>query len=78
MLNFTPIPRERYRIGVPGTGRYSLLMSTDDRRYGGSGIGARSTIEVEDTPFHGYPQSVALHLPPLGALVIAPEDAAVA
>ena len=76
VLNFTPIPRERYRIGVPGTGSYSLLMSTDDIQYGGSGFGAVSTVQVETTPFHGYAQSVALHLPPLGALVIAPEDAA--
>jgi hypothetical protein len=38
----------------------------------------RPAIEVEDTPFHGYPQSVALQLPPLGALVLAPEDTVVA
>jgi len=78
VLNFTPIVREQYRIGVPGTGRYSLLMSTDDSRYSGSGVGMHPMIDVEDTPFHGYPQSVALQLPPLGALVLALEDAAVA
>jgi 1,4-alpha-glucan branching enzyme len=78
VLNFTPIPREQYRIGVPSAGRYSLVMSTDDGRYGGSGVGMRPTIDVEDTPFHGYPQSVALQLPPLGALVLVPEEAAVA
>ncbi len=38
----------------------------------------RPTIEVEATPFHGYPQSVALQLPPLGALVLALEETAVA
>jgi 1,4-alpha-glucan branching enzyme len=78
VLNFLPVPREQYRIGVPTTGRYSLVMSTDDTRYGGSGLGMRPTIEVQDTPFHGYPQSVALQLPPLGALVLALEDSAVA
>ena len=78
VLNFLPIPREQYRIGVPSTGRYSLLMSTDDTRYGGSGLGMRPTIEVENTPFHGYPQSVALQLPPLGALVLTLEESAVA
>jgi 1,4-alpha-glucan branching enzyme len=78
VLNFTPIPREHYRIGVPSPGRYSLLMSTDDGRYGGSGVGMRPTIDVEGTPFHGYPQSVALQIPPLGAVVLAPEEAAVA
>ena len=78
VLNFLPIPREQYRIGVPSTGRYTLLMSTDDSRYAGSGLGMRPTIEVESTPFHGYPQSVALQLPPLGALVLTLEDSAVA
>ncbi len=53
-------------------------MSTDDSRYGGSGLGMRPTIAVEETPFHGYPQSVALQVPPLGALVLALEDSAVA
>ena len=77
VLNFTPIAREHYRIGVPSTGRYALVMSTDDTRYGGSGLGMHPVIEVENTPFHGYPQSVALQLPPLGALVLALEDAAV-
>ncbi len=76
-LNFTPIPREHYRIGVPSAGRYTVLMSTDDSRYGGSGLGMRPMIDAEDTPFHGYPQSVALQLPPLGALVLALEDDAV-
>ena len=74
-LNFTPLPREQYRIGVPAAGRYALLMSTDDRRYGGSGIGMHPTVDAESTPFHGYAQSVALQLPPLGALVLALEDA---
>ncbi|MGQ0713942.1 MAG: 1,4-alpha-glucan branching protein GlgB [Gemmatimonadaceae bacterium] len=73
VMNFTPIPHEQYRIGVPSPGRYKLLMSTDNGRYGGSGIGMQPVIDVEGTPFHGYPQSVALHLPPLGALVLAPE-----
>jgi 1,4-alpha-glucan branching enzyme len=78
VLNFTPMPREQYRIGVPSTSRYSLLMSTDDSRFGGSGVGMRPTIDVENTPFHGYSQSVALQLPPLGAVVLAPEDTTVA
>ena len=77
VLNFTPLPREQYRIGVPSTGRYALLMSTDDSRYGGSGLGMRPTVDAEPTPFHGYPQSVALQLPPLGALVLTLEDASI-
>jgi 1,4-alpha-glucan branching enzyme len=75
-LNFTPVPHEQYRIGVPSAGRYKLLMSTDNGRYGGSGVGMTPMVDVEATPFHGYPQSVALHLPPLGAVMLAPEESA--
>jgi 1,4-alpha-glucan branching enzyme len=51
-------------------------MSTDNGRYGGSGVGMTPMVDVEATPFHGYPQSVALHLPPLGAVMLAPEESA--
>ncbi len=70
ILNLTPIPRERYRVGVPKPGRYELLLSTDDRAWGGSGHGAFSAVEADASPFHGQPNSVELTLPPLGALIL--------
>ncbi|HEX4684279.1 MAG TPA: 1,4-alpha-glucan branching protein GlgB, partial [Gemmatimonadaceae bacterium] len=39
ILNLTPVPRERYRIGVPSNGRYRRLLSSDDQEWGGSGFG---------------------------------------
>ncbi|MDB4877535.1 MAG: 1,4-alpha-glucan-branching enzyme [Gemmatimonadetes bacterium] len=71
-LNLTPLPRERYRIGVPASGRYERLLSTDDPEWGGSGFGRFESVESEPSPFHGYPQSVEVTLPPLSALVLAP------
>nr|WP_025412800.1 1,4-alpha-glucan branching protein GlgB [Gemmatirosa kalamazoonensis] len=75
VLNLTPVPRERYRIGVPGTHAYRLALSSDDARFGGSGYGQRDRLEVQAVPFHGHEHSVELTLPPLGALVLLPEDA---
>jgi 1,4-alpha-glucan branching enzyme len=75
MLNLTPVPRERYRIGVPAAGRYEKLISSDDVQWGGSGHGALDMVESDPTPFHGYPQSIEVTLPPLGALVLAPARA---
>ena len=72
VLNLTPLPREFYRVGVPGTGTYVKLLSTDDLDWGGSGYGAFESLQSEPSPFHGYPQSVSLTLPPLGAVVIGP------
>jgi 1,4-alpha-glucan branching enzyme len=73
-LNLTPTPRERYRIGVPGVAgtRYVKLISSDDQAWGGSGVGAVDEVTVEPVSLHGYPQSIELTLPPLGALVLRP------
>ena len=73
VLNLTPVPREEYRIGAPAAGTYVQLMSTDDAAYGGSGYHTRSRVETENAPMHGYQQSMRLTLPPLGAVVLAPE-----
>jgi 1,4-alpha-glucan branching enzyme len=73
VLNLTPLPREQYRVGVPESGTYQKLLSSDDRAWGGSGYGEFETLTTEPSAFHGYPQSVALTLPPLGAVVIAPK-----
>jgi 1,4-alpha-glucan branching enzyme len=70
ILNFTPVPREHYRIGAPQAGRWRLALSSDDRRYGGSGFATFAEAETEPVPMHGHPQSFRLHLPPLGALVL--------
>ena len=70
ILNLTPMPRERYRIGVPRWGSYTKLLSSDDAEWGGNGFGAFDSVSAEATPFHGYQQSVELPLPPLGAVVL--------
>ena len=72
VLNLTPVPRQHYRVGVPDSGTYVKLLSTDDHEWGGSGYGGFGTVQAEASPFHGYPQSVTLTLPPLGAIVIGP------
>ena len=56
----------------PDSGAYVKLISSDDHEWGGSGYGAFDVLDTQPSPFHGYPQSVALTLPPLGAVVIGP------
>jgi len=71
-LNMTPEPRANYRLGVPSEGEYDVLISSDSVRFGGSGYGQEGVLHTDPSPFHGYPQSLSLNLPPLGALVLAP------
>ncbi|HET7564776.1 MAG TPA: 1,4-alpha-glucan branching protein GlgB [Gemmatimonadaceae bacterium] len=72
ILNMTPVPRENYRIGAPRAGTYVRIFSSDDRRYGGSEVTTAPRVATDPVPMHGYPQSMSLTLPPLGALVLGP------
>jgi 1,4-alpha-glucan branching enzyme len=73
VFNFTPVPRGPYRIGVPHAGRYREAINTDSTVYGGSGVGNAGGADAELVPVHGFAQSLALVLPPLGCLILLPE-----
>lgn len=66
--NFTPVPRENYRVGVPKTTQLKLLFNSDDAKYAGSGKG-KKTIKPSKTKWNGFDQSVLMTLPPLGVVV---------
>ena len=68
--NFTPIPRENYRIGVPLAGVWSELLNSDAEVYGGSGVGNMGAAESTPIPSHGHYHSLNLSLPPLGVIVL--------
>ncbi len=74
VMNLTPTPHENYRIGAPAGGAYHELLSSDDPRFGGSRFESSPRIESEPVPSHGRGHSLVLRLPPLGVLVLAPED----
>ncbi len=76
VLNLTPVPRENYRIGVPEAGELFLWLSTDEQRFGGSGVSALRRAASEPVPYHGLAQSVCLTLPPLAALVLGTREPA--
>jgi 1,4-alpha-glucan branching enzyme len=71
-LNFTPVPRHGYRLGVPRAGDYSELFNSDSRHYGGSDLGNSGLLTAPPEPRMGFPASVALTLPPLAGLILAP------
>ena len=65
VMNATPVVRHGYRIGVPCTGTYREILNTDATEYGGSGVGNQGKVVAEATPYHGFPASLMLTLPPL-------------
>jgi 1,4-alpha-glucan branching enzyme len=66
VCNFTPVPREGYRIGVPFGGFWREILNSDAIEYGGSGLGNMGGKEAVKRSVHGRPYSLSLSLPPLG------------
>jgi 1,4-alpha-glucan branching enzyme len=71
--NFTPVPRERYQLGVPRGGRWHERLNSDASDYGGSGQGNLGWLEAAQIPSHGHGFSLHLRLPPLAVVVLTPE-----
>jgi 1,4-alpha-glucan branching enzyme len=70
LLNLTPVPRPDYRCGAPVAGRYGLVLSSDDPKYGGSGYGLEGSFDTDDVAWQGQPVSLGVSLPPLGAVLL--------
>ena len=68
VFNFTPVPRENYRIGIPKKGVYKEIFNTDWTEYYGSGVDNPKEVYSQDIPFHGRDQSIIITLPPLSGL----------
>ena len=65
IVNFTPVVRRPYRLGVPEAGHYREMINTDAEVYAGSNVRNQGGVDTEDIPTHGYEHSVSLVLPPL-------------
>jgi 1,4-alpha-glucan branching enzyme len=70
VTNFTPVPRQGYRIGVPAAGRYAEILNSDSEIYGGSNVGNAGGVEAEAHPMHGFDYSISLAVPPLGSVLL--------
>jgi 1,4-alpha-glucan branching enzyme len=70
IVNWTPVVREGYRVGVPRAGFYRELLNSDSAVYGGSNSGNGGGVATDAVKSHGHDQSLLLTLPPLGALFL--------
>jgi len=73
VCNFTPVVRRDYPIGVPQTGWYQEVFSSDSQFYGGTNVGNFPGVMAEEPGWHGRPAKLLLTLPPLGVTVLKPE-----
>ena len=68
--NFTPVPREDFRLGVPQDGTYRELLNSDSSHYGGANVGNSGSVAAEKIPVNGHPYSLQLVIPPLAAVIL--------
>ena len=73
VANFTPVPREAYRVGVPEAGTWHEIINSDAGVYSGSNYGNGGGVSTDPQPSHGQEVSLALNLPPLGVLILRAE-----
>ena len=70
ICNFTPIPRQNYRVGVAKPGEYKVLLNTDSQYYWGSNYNAGILLDSKAQAWHGQDQSIEFNVPPLACIFI--------
>jgi 1,4-alpha-glucan branching enzyme len=73
VCNFTPILRENYKLGVPRGGFWKEILSSDEERFGGSGVNNAGGVDARAEERLGRPYTVSLKLPPLGVVFLKSE-----
>lgn len=75
-LNFTPVERKDYKIGVPAAGVWKEILNSDSAAFGGSGAFSNGTVKAVKGEQHNRPYHISLTLPPLAAIAFTTTPAA--
>ncbi len=72
-LNFTPVPRAGYRVGVPRSGAWREVFNSDSRFYGGGDVGNPLPLDAEPVAWMDQAHSIVVTLPPLAGIILSLE-----
>jgi 1,4-alpha-glucan branching enzyme len=75
ILNLTPVPREKYRVGLPRAGKWREVLNSDAGIYAGSNNGNLGGVTAENISCHNQRHSAEFYLPPMSATVFQAENA---
>ncbi len=70
VLNFTPVVRENYRVGVPDSGDYEIVLNSDSEYYGGSNVGNSNVIKSQRVFWQEQHNMLEVTIPPLGGVIL--------
>jgi 1,4-alpha-glucan branching enzyme len=68
VCNFTPMVRHNYNVGLPEEGVYEQVLSSDEERFGGSGVGQKGLLRSQPGQLQGRHHFMTVTLPPLGII----------
>jgi 1,4-alpha-glucan branching enzyme len=68
VCNFTTVPREKYRIGMPKAGTLTQVFNSDFKKFYGSGVSNSKKISIEEQDWDNRKFSVEITLPPLAMI----------
>ena len=68
VCNFTPVVYER-EIGVPYKGTYTEIFNSDDKKFGGSGVGNKRAKKSVKKKADGRENSLKIKVPPMAMVV---------
>ena len=69
VINFTPVQRDDYRMGLPKAATCSLVLNSDETKYGGIGVHIPKKIKAKKQEWDNQPYSIGFTLPPFGAVI---------
>ena len=70
LLNFTPVAREDFLVGVPNAGIYEEIFNSDRIEFGGSGVLNLGELPTAQVPMNSFSISLKLRIPPLGIVIL--------
>ncbi|EOT44265.1 1,4-alpha-glucan branching protein GlgB [Enterococcus columbae] len=73
VLNFAPVERKDFVIGVPYPGEYEEILNTEMAEFGGTWVKPNADMTTQKKPFKQYAHQIQTILPSLGALIIRPK-----
>ncbi|MFC4699654.1 1,4-alpha-glucan branching protein GlgB [Glaciecola siphonariae] len=74
ICNFTPVPHDNMRFGVPKSGSYRVIINTDEQDYGGSAYALKTQVRSEAIAWHDLDDSICTNVPPLATLMLVCEQ----
>ncbi len=70
LINFTPVVREDFMLGVPDAGVYEEIFNSDSEEFGGSGVVNVGELKTIGRSWNYLPEAIKLRVPPLGMTII--------